>query len=326
MRLIGFAVVLAVSLFGAPLAVEAQQLGRVPRIGFLSYGAPTTIASPEREAFLQGLRALGWIEGQTVTIEYRWAEGNPQRLPALARDLIQLNVDVIVTSGTGAIRAAKEASSTIPIVFVVLTDPVSRGLVKGFAHPGGNLTGLASQFDELLSKQPQLLKEALPNVSRIVLLSRAEDSPGFVSTAEAAARRLGLAVRILKVAKVGEYENAFRTAQRERAGAILVLPSPIFNARRRMLIELAAKYRLPAIYEFSDYVRDGGLMSYGPNIAEMFRASASYVDRILKGAKPDDLPIQRPAIFELAINLRTAKALELTISPSVLGRADQVIE
>jgi len=326
MRLIGRVVVISLNLFAAPLVVEAQPSRQVPRIGFLSYGAPTTIASPEREAFRQGLRELGWIEGQTVTIEYRWAEGNPQRLPALARDLIQLKVDVIVTSGTGAIRAAKEATSTIPIVFVVLTDPVSRGLVKGFAHPGGNLTGLASQFDELLSKQPQLMKEALPNLSRIALLSRAEDSPAFVSTAEAAARGLGLAVRALKVAEVGEYENAFRTAQRERAGAILVLPSPIFNARRRVLIELAAKYRLPAIYEFSDYVRDGGLMSYGPNIAEMFRASASYVDRILKGAKPDDLPVQRPAIFELAINLKTAKALGLTISPSVLGRVDLVIE
>jgi ABC transporter substrate binding protein len=220
---------LAFEALSAPLVVEAQQVGRVPWIDFLSYGAPKTIASPEREAFRQGLRELGWIEGQTVTIEYRGAEGNPQRLPALARDLVQLKVDVIVTSGTGAIRAAKEATSTIPIVFVVLTDPVSRGLVKGFAHPGGNLTGLASQFDELLTKQPQLMKEGLPNLSRIALLSRAEDSPVFVSTAEAAARGLGLAVRALKVAEVGEYENAFRTAQRERAGGILVLPSPVFE-------------------------------------------------------------------------------------------------
>ncbi len=322
MRRIGLAVLIALTL--APVVADAQQSG-IPRIGFLGPGNPG-VDSPQVLAFRRGLRDLGWLEGQTVAIEYRWAEGNPQRLPALARDLTQLKVDVIVTSGTGAVRAAKEATSTIPIVFIVLVDPVSRGLVKGFARPGGNATGLASQFDELITKQPQLMKEALPNFSRIALLFRAEDSPAFVSTAEAAARGLGLTVRALKVAAVGEYENAFRTAQRERAGAIQVLPSPIFSAQRRVLIELAAKYRLPAIYEFSDYVRDGGLMSYGPSITEMFRGVASYVDRILKGAKPDDLPVERPATFELAINLKTARALGLTISQSVLGRADQVIE
>ncbi len=322
MRRIGLAVLIALTL--APVVADAQQSG-IPRIGFLGPGNPA-VDSPQVLAFRRGLRDLGWLEGQTVAIEYRWAEGNPQRLPALARDLTQLKVDVIVTSGTGAVRAAKEATSTIPIVFIVLVDPVSRGLVKGFARPGGNATGLASQFDELITKQPQLMKEALPNFSRIALLFRAEDSPAFVSTAEAAARGLGLTVRALKVAAVGEYENAFRTAQRERAGAIQVLPSPIFSAQRRVLIELAAKYRLPAIYEFSDYVRDGGLMSYGPSITEMFRGVASYVDRILKGAKPDDLPVERPATFELAINLKTARALGLTISQSVLGRADQVIE
>ena len=188
------------------------------------------------------------------------------------------------------------------------------------------MTGVASQFEELITKQPQLMKEALPGLSRLAILARAEDSPQFVTSAETAARGAGLAVKTLRVGAPEEYETAFRTAQRDHAGAVLVIPSPVFSVHRRLLIDLAAKYRLPAIYEFRDYVEDGGLMSYGPSIIEMFRAIASYVDRILKGAKPDDLPVDRPTTFELAINLKTAKNLGLTISPSVLGRADHVVE
>jgi len=324
LRRIGLAVILTLGLTLPPVALEAQS-SKTPRIGYLGIGSATPVP-PQLAAFRRGLRELGWIEDQTVTIEYRWAEEVPGRLHALAADLVRLRVDLIVATGTQGIRAAKEATSTIPIVFVVLVDPVATGLVKSFARPGENLTGLASQFEDLITKQPQLLKEALPKLSRVALLYRAESPGTTVSTADAAVRGLGLSGRSLKVAGVAEYENAFRTAQRERAEAILVLPSPFFSAHRARLIELAAKYRLPAMYEFKEYVQDGGLMSYGPNLGEMFRSMASYVDRILKGARPGDLPIERPATFELAINLKTAKTLGLTISPSVLGRADHVIE
>ena len=323
MRRIGLAVVLAVSLALAPLSAEAQD--KTPRIGFLSNGTPTS-AVLQVESFLRGLRELGWIEGQTIAIEYRWAEGNPNRVPALLADLVQLKVDVIVLAGTTAVRAAAKMTSTVPVVFVSLADPVALGVVPSLARPGGNMTGLASEFEELITKQLQLLKEALPKVSRVALLYHPDISSPILTGAATAARRLGLAVSTLTVSGVTEFESAFKTARAERAGAIHVLPSPYFNAHRLRLIALAARYRLPAFYEFSNYVQDGGFMSYGPSIDDMFRRMASYVDRILKGAKPSDLPIERPTKFELVINLKTAKALGLTIPPSVLGRADQVIE
>ena len=320
MRRIGLAVLFVLAL--APLA-HAQPRA-TPRVGFLGAGSPAA-DSPQLEAFRRGLRDLGWVEGQSVVLEYRWAEGHPERLPALARDLVALKVDVIMTAGSVPIRAAKGATTTIPIVFVVLSDPVASGLVQSLARPGGNATGLASQFEELITKQPQLMKEALPGLSRMALLARVESSAEFISRAEGAARGLGLSVRSLRVAAVEEYENAFRTAQRERAGAIQVLPSPIFGAQHRTLVALAAKYRLPAIYEFRDYVAAGGLMSYGPSITAMFRGAATHVDRVLKGARPEDLPIERPTTFELVINVNTAKTLGLTISPEILGRADELI-
>jgi ABC-type uncharacterized transport system substrate-binding protein len=320
MRRIGLAVLFVLAL--APLA-HAQPRA-TPRIGFLGAGGPAA-DSPQIEAFRRGLRDLGWVEGQSVVLEYRWAEGHPERLAALARDLVALKVDVIMTAGSVPIRAAKGATSTIPIVFVVLSDPVASGLVQSLARPGGNATGLASQFEELITKQPQLMKEALPGLSRLALLARVESSAEFISRAETAARGLGLSVRSLRVAALDEYENAFRTAQRERAGAIQVLPSPIFGAQHRTLVALAAKYRLPAIYEFRDYVAAGGLMSYGPSITAMFRGAATHVDRLLKGARPEDLPIERPTTFELVINVNTAKTLGLTISPEILGRADELI-
>ena len=321
MRLTALAVLLALTL--AVADTEAQPNPH-RRIGFLNPASPVSMG-PMHEAFRQGLRELGWTEGQTVTIEYRWAHGDAQRVPALAAELVQLKVDVIVTTGTHPIRVVKETTSTIPVVFVVLVDPVATGLVTSFARPGGNLTGLASQFEDLITKQPQLLKEALPAVSRIALLHRPE-TPGLLSAAENAARDVGFSVRAFKVSDVPQYENALKAAQRERCGAILVLPSPIFSSQRGQLIELAAKYRLPAIYEFKEFVQDGGLMSYGPNMTRMFRSAAGYVDRILRGARPGDLPIERPTTFELAINLKTAKTLGLTIPPSVLGRADQLID
>src|SRR6266567_307940 len=267
-----------------PLAAEAQPAGKaVPRIGFLgNLNAKDQTSS--LTAFQQGLRDLGWIEGQTVTIDYRWAEGNPDRFPVLVAELVQLNVSVIVVAGPPALLAAQGVTSTVPIVFaVLLVDPVASGFAASLARPGGNITGLASQYEEIVGKHVQLLTD------------------------------------------VAEYEGAFRIARSERAQAIYVLPSPILYAHRQRLVELAAQYRLPAAYELKGYVEVGGLLSYGPHTSDMYRRAASYVDRILKGAKPGDLPIERATKFELVINLKTARALGLTIPQSVLQRADEII-
>ena len=312
-----------VMLLAAPLAADAQQSSKVPRIGIL--GNRHSASSVEWEGFRQGLRELGWIEGQTLAIVYRDAEGSPSRFHALAAELVQLKVDAIVVTGPPAIRAAREATDTIPIVFVALADPVASGYVTSLSRPGGNLTGLASQYEELITKQVQLFKEAVPTLSRIALLHHRESWPAIVGAAETAARSLALTAKTVKVEGL-DFESAFKTARSERVGAIHVLPSPIFYAHRKQLIELAARYRLPGVYELKPFVDDGGLMSYGPNIIEMFRGMAGYVDRILKGAKPGDLPIERPTKFELVINLKTSKALGLTIPPSLLARADQVIQ
>jgi ABC-type uncharacterized transport system substrate-binding protein len=308
----------------APRAAMAQPT-KSRRIGFLRNGSSTTQSS-QVEAFRRGLRELGWIEGQNVTIEYREAEGNPEHLPALVAGLVQAKVDVIVLSGTPAIRAAQNATGTIPIVFVVLTDPVSVGFVPSLARPGGNMTGVASEFEELITKQLQLLKEGVPGLSRVALLRRSGLPSPVLKAAESAARSLGLTSRTLDVAGPAEFENAFKVARSERMGAMLVLPSPYFEAQHSRLIELAARYRLPACYELRSYVQDGGLMSYGPSIDAMFARSASYVDRILKGANPGDLAIEQPTKFELVINLKTAKALGLTIPQALLLRADEVIQ
>jgi len=323
MRRIGLAVVLALSLALPPLDAEAKA-AKVPRIGYLGNGGPPPV--PSELWFNRGLRELGWIEGQTIAIEYRWAEGNIDRLPALAAELVQAKVDVIVAAGPRAISAARESTPTIPVVFVYLADPVAAGFVSSLAHPGGNLTGTASEFETLITKQLQLLKEAIPRLSRIGILRHRDGSLAIRDAAETAARGLALTSRTLTVAEVGQFEGAFRTAKNEHFDAILVLPGPYFDVQRRRLIDLAAKYRLPASYEFKDYVEDGGLLSYGPNIDEMWLRTASYVDRILKGARPADLPVERASKFELVINLKTAKALGLTIPQSILLRADQVIE
>ena len=312
------------SLLAAPLPAEAQR-NDIPRIGYVGNGSGA-IGESSREAFLQGLRDLGWVDGQNVIIEYRWAEGHAERLPALVTELVRDRVNVIIAAGPNAIRAAQQATRTIPIVFMMLADPIRAGLVASLARPGGNITGLASQFEELITKQLELLTEAIPGVARVAFLVHAESVPTILSEAEIAARRLALETPVFRVAGVSEFENAFSLARRAHAQAVHVLPSPFFNASRGRLIELAARYRLPAVYEFKDFVDDGGLMSYGPSVTEMFRGMASYVDRILKGAKPADLPIERPTKFQLVINLKTAKALGLAIPPSVLARADEVIE
>ena len=312
------------SLVAVPMIARAQK-SSMPVIGFLGNGKTTTVPSQQLEAFRRVLRVLGWIEGHNMAIEYRYAEGNPDRLPALVTELVRAKVDAIMLAGPPAIRAARGATNTVPIVFVVLIDPVTAGFVQSLARPGGNMTGLASQFEELITKQLQLLKEAVPSLSRIALLHRSDGESAVLTAAETAARSLGLSVRPLSVAGLAEFESTFKIARNERADAIHVLPSPYFDAQHARLVELAAQYRMPACYEHRNYVQDGGLMSYGPSINEMYGRAASYVDRILKGAKPGDLAIERPTKFELVVNLGTAKALGLTIPQTLLARADEVI-
>ena len=317
------ALALVVTLISISLGADAQPT-RMPRIGWLGNGRPDLQSAPLR-AFRQGLQQRGWIEGQTVAIEYRWAEGKGDRLPLVLGELARLKVDVILLAGTAALRAAHTQTATVPIVFVALADPVAAGFVTSLARPGGNLTGVASEFDLLIAKQLQLLKETVPAMTRVAVLHQ-EDTGAVLAAAERAARELGLRAVTLKAARAADFEAAFGTARREGAGAIHVLPSPFFSSQRRALIDLAARYRLPAMYEFDDYVEDGGLMSYGPDISAMFRESASHVDRILKGARPGDLPVERPRSFEFVINRKTAAALGLVIPPSVLARADRLIE
>jgi putative ABC transport system substrate-binding protein len=302
---------------------RAQPVKR--RVGFVSNGSQTA-PSPQIDAFRGSLRDLGWIEGRNLEIEYRWAESDPDRLPALVAEFAKSKVDVIVLSGTQAIRAAQKTTPTIPVVFVLLTDPSALGFVPSLRHPGGNMTGVASQFEQLITKQLQLMKEALPGLSTVGLLHRSGETSVVLNAAEEAARRMDVVVRKLQVAGPTEFEAAFKKLRVEQDSAMLVLPSPYFAARRAQLIELAARYRMPACYEYRTYVEEGGLMSYGPGIDAMFARAATYVDRILRGAKPGDLPVEQPSKFELTVNLRTAKALGLVIPQALLVRADAVIE
>jgi len=323
---------LVTSLAGAlarPLAVEAQQAAKVARIGYLN---PNLAAAPHaREAFLQGLRDLGYVEGRNLVIEYRDAEGKPERLPALAAELVALRVDVIVAPPTPAALAAKQATRTLPIVFAVATDPVTSGLVTSLARPGGNVTGLSILAPELVGKCLEHLKQAVPGVSRVAVLWQPGGLPertdkDLRKEAEVAARGLELRLQFVEARGPADFDKAFSEITRARAGALTVLTSNIFSNERRRLVDLAAENRLPAVYPWREFVDAGGLMAYGPNVADLLRRAATYVDKILKGAKPGDLPVEQPTKFELIINLKTAKALGLTIPPSLLLRADQVIE
>ena len=313
---------LSLAVLCAPLATEAQPAGRIPRIGILRTGSPP---DPLVEAFRQGLRELGYVEGQDIGLEYRWAQGRDERLPALAADLARLKVDVIVAGGSQA-QIARRATTTIPIVMPVANDPVGASLVSSLARPGGNVTGLAFLSEELPGKWVELLKETLPGASRVAVLWHPATEAGQLKVAEAAARSLGVHLRPLKVQRSDDLLNAFAEAQKDRAEALITLSSPFFYAHRARLVGLAAKYRLPTMYHQREFVIDsGGLMSYGPNLRDLFRRAATYVDKILKGAKPADLPVEQPTKFELVVNLKTAKALGLTIPPSLLARADEVI-
>ncbi len=316
-------------LLGAPLAAGAQQAAKVPRIGFL---AGNLAATPRlREAFGQGLRDLGYVEGRNVVIEYRDAEGKFERLPALAAELVALKVDVIVAPNTVAALAAEQATKTIPIVFATAGDPVGSGLVTSLARPGGNVTGLSILAPELVGKGLELLKQAVPGVSRVAVLWQPGGVPerpdrDMLKGAEAAARALGVRLQFVEAQGPEDFDRAFSEMTRARADALTVLPSTMFGTERRHLVGLAATNRLPTVYPWRDFVDAGGLMSYRANIADMHRRAATYADKILKGTKPGDLPVEQPTKFEFVINLKTAKALGLTIPPSLLQRADQVIE
>jgi len=317
-------VILAVML-AATGAAEAQQPARAHRIGVLRSGAPP---DPHVEAFREGLRDLGYREGQEVVLEYRYAEGKEGRLPELAAELARLRVDVIFTSGTRAIEAARQVTGTIPIVFGAAGDPVATGLVASLARPGGNITGISLVGLELTGKRLELIKETAPKASRVAILynvlNRAMEAR--LAQGQMAAKTLGVQIQALRVHGPDEFDEAFAAMARERAGALVMVVDPFTLFHRQRLAELVAKHRLPTISEGREFVEVGGLMSYGPSLRANFRRAAALVDKIFKGAKPADLPVEQPTRFELVINMKTAKALGLTIPPSVLIRADQVIQ
>jgi putative ABC transport system substrate-binding protein len=320
---------LALGILAVPLAAEAQQAAKISRIGFLSPSSPSDPRTQRfREAFRQGLRELGWVEGQNIAIEYRWAEERTERLADLASELVGLKVDVIVAATTPAIQPAKQATGTIPIVMAIAVDPVATGFVASLARPGGNITGLSMMSSELVGKQMQLLKELVPKISQVALLwnpANPSTAPGL-RHAQDAARALGVRLQPLEARGPGEIDSAFAAMARDRAGAVIVLVDTTFAAHRTRIADLAAKSRLPAVYGLADHAQAGGLMAYGPNLPDLYRRAATYVDKILKGAKPADLPVEQPTKFELVVNMRTAKALGLAIPPSILIRADQVLE
>jgi len=311
----------------APLAAEAQQAAKVWRIGYLDQGSEDR-NKPYLLAFQQGLRDLGWIAGKNIVFEVRFAEGKTDRLPALAAELVRLKVDLIATSSTPAALAAKQATTTIPIVMGFAADPVGSGIVRSLARPGGNITGWTHQGLELRAKYLELLKEAVPAATRFgVLWNPAnpvhQSSMGVI---EASARRLKVNLYPVGVREPKELESAFSLLAGKRADALVVYPDGMFQSQTSLIVALAAQRRFPAIYGIRDYIEAGGLMTYGTNLYDMFRLGASLADKILRGAKPADLPVVQPTKFELIINLKTAKALGLAIPPSVLARADEVIQ
>jgi putative tryptophan/tyrosine transport system substrate-binding protein len=310
----------------APLAAEAQTAGKVYNLGYLGLGS--SFAGPSRTAFYQGLQEHGWIEGQNFALTTRFAQFKSERLPELVAELVQRKVDVIVVSTAEGALAAKHGTSTIPIVAVDPADAVAIGLVASLARPGGNVTGLSYLGTELIAKQMELLKEAVPNLSRVAALSNPANPTHAprLRAANIAAQGLRVSLELIEARTPSELNKAFATMMRARVGGVLVLTDPMFNVEARRLAQLAATSRLPAMYGFRTWVDAGGLMGYGPNLPDLYRRAAAYVDKILKGAKPGDLPIEQPTKFELVINLKTAKALGLTIPPSLLGRADEVIQ
>jgi putative ABC transport system substrate-binding protein len=323
------AISLGALVLAAPLVAFAQQTpARIPRIGYLQAVVPQNDSSPFLEDFRQGLRDLGYVEGKNVELEIRWGEGKLERLPALATELVGLKVNVIVAVSSPAVLAAKQATRTIPIVMPLSSDPVGDGLVTSLARPGGNITGLSMMAPEVGAKRLQLLRDVVPRVRPVAVMWN-PDYTGMVARfrqTQGAAPSVGMGVRSVEVRDSRELERAIETMDHERPDALVLLVDPLTLSQRLRIVEFAAESRIPAIYESSQFVEAGGLMSYGPNSDELVRRSATYVDKILKGAKPADLPIEQPAKFELVINLKTAKALGITIPQSVRLQADRVIE
>jgi putative ABC transport system substrate-binding protein len=317
-----FAIALTIAFGGA--VARAQQPARISRIGIL-IAASASFYSARVEALRQRLRELGYVEGKNIVIEYRYAEGKLERLPDLAAELVRLKVDVIVTAPSQGALAAKKASATIPIVFTdVAGDPVGTGIVSSLARPGGNITGLSVMAPDLDGKRLELLKEAFPKVARVAFLWGSRGNLPLRDM-EAAAKALGVRLLSLPVRSLDDFESAFARAKRDGAQALITTPSPLINTQQRQVLDFAAKNRLPAMYQTSEYVEAGGLMSYAPNFTDLWRRAADFVDKILKGAKPADIPVEQPKKFEFLVNLKTAKQIGVTIPPNVLARADKVI-
>jgi len=324
-KIIGLA--LGALLFALGFPAEAQQPKKVPRIGYLGAVSPSAV-SARTEAFRQGLRELGYVEGKNIVIEWRSSEGKQDRLPSLVAELVRLKVDVIITAGPQSTRAAKEATVTIPIVMAQANDPLGNGFVASLSRPGGNITGLSTLAPEISGKQLELLKEIVPRLSRVAVFGNST-TPGTAQAlreVEVAAGAFGVKLQYLDVRGPKDIETVFRAAGKGRADAVLVLTSFVFNPYRTEIADLAVKSRLPAMYSTPEFVEDGGLMTYSVSITDLFRRAATYVDKILKGAKPADLPVEQPTKFELVINLKAAKQIGLTIPPNVLLRADKVIK
>jgi putative ABC transport system substrate-binding protein len=320
----------AVSSAACPLAARTQQLASaVRRIGFLlPGGARTTAVRGQLEAFREGLKEYGWVEGQNISVEYRFAEGKEDALPGIAAELVQSRLDVVVAEGTAATRAAKTVTQTVPIVMATSADPVGTGLVASLNRPGGNITGVSLQTGELSGKRLQLLTEIVPGLARVAVLSNPLN-PSIALVLEqtkAAAQSLGLEIHVVEVQAPDKFESAFAAVTAARAGALIVLPDPLLYGQHPRIVTFTAASHLPALFPEKEVAEAGGLIAYGPSIPASFRRAAAYVDKILRGAKPADLPIEQPTKFELVVNLQTAKAIGVTIPTSILLRADEVIE
>jgi putative ABC transport system substrate-binding protein len=316
------------ALLASPLAIEAQQAGRVPRRGYLVQNNAETSQGP-LGAFREGLREHGWVEGQNIVLDLRFAEGKVDRLPVLVAELIQLKVDIIVTGSSAATWAAKDATKTIPIVMAASANALGEGLVTSLAHPSGNITGMTFLAGpEIAGKQLQLLKEMSPAASRVAVLTNPTNRShaAFARELKVAARSLGAQLQVVEAPNPDQLDSAFAAMTRERAAALLVLTDSMFVGQRRRVADLAARSRLPALYSQKEFVDAGGLVSYGPSLSDMFRRAATHVDKVLRGAKPGDIPVEQPTKFELVINLKTARALGITIPQSLLLRANEVIQ
>ncbi len=323
----GGTVIIALTLVMCGVVVEAQQPAGIPRIGILAPPSASFI-SARIEAFRQRLRELGYVEGKNIFIEYRYAEGKLERLPDLAAELVRLKVDVIVTTGVQSVLAAKKASATIPIVFGGTNDPVGTGIVASLARPGGNITGLSLMVTDLDGKRLELLKEAFPKVVRVAFLWRGSGGTMGnlpLTDMEAVAKALGLKLLSLSVRSLDDFDSAFARAKRDGAQALITTTGALINTQHRQVLEFVAKNRLPAMYAYTEFVEAGGLMSYAPNNADLFRRAADFVDKILKGTKPADIPVEQPTKFEFVVNLKAAKQIGVTVPPNVLARADRVI-